>query len=556
MSETTQPPDAPDLTEDGGVATPDHLTVRELLQQPCMESATILAGLGGQDTSIRRLNVMTLPEIVRWVEHNEFLLTTGFPLRAHGEPARLIRELSELNLAGLGVKFDSYFGVLDAEALATADELDFPIVAIPVDIRFDDILSQAFETIINRQAAELRRSHRLHHTFLGLTFSGGGIQAMVEELARLLKAEAAAVVDSHGAVLAHAGDLEVLRRISEDPTSEQPTIDLEHLQKGLHAGGGLSWVVAEMSAASVDHGRVLVVGHEEQIGANAMVATEQAAIVCTLEMIRGQAVRAVSGRFASNLLHELMTGDDLAGVSARAAAVEWDLHRDIVVIAARPEDGPPVALPASEQSQIREQRTSERWSLACRHLDPHAAAGVLGAQLVAVLGSDVATPEAVAALQNEMSTNTKRELSMGVSRTYQGLTGIRDAYDEALRALRLGARVNGPRAITHYDGLGLFRLLGQLDEAELDLFVADTLGPVLDLPEPERSDLLQTLDVLLANHLNIAQSAREVHYHYNTLRTRMVKLEKLLGAFGTDAATARRIGVALEILRMQGGRVL
>jgi purine catabolism regulator len=555
MSETREPPDASDLTNESGVDTPDILTVRELLQQPCMESATILAGLGGQDTSIRRLNVMTLPEIVRWVEHNEFLLTTGFPLRAHGEPARLIRELSELNLAGLGVKFDSYFEVLDAEALATADELDFPIVAIPVDIRFDDILSQAFETIINRQAAELRRSHRLHHTFLGLTFSGGGIQAMVEELARLLKAEAAAVVDSHGAVLAHAGDLEVLRRISEDAT-EHPTIDSQHLQKGLHTGDGLTWAVAEMSAASVDHGRVLVVGGEDEIGANAMTATEQAAIVCTLEMIRGQAVRAVSGRFASNLLHELMTGDDLAGVSARAAAVEWDLNRDIVVIAARPEDGPPVPLPASEQSQIREQRTSERWSQACRHLDPHAAAGVLGAQLVAVVGSDVATPEAVAALQNEMSTNTKRELAMGVSRTYQGLAGIRDAYDEALRALRLGARVNGPHAITHYDGLGLFRLLGQLDEAELDLFVADTLGPVLDLPEPERSDLLQTLDVLLANHLNIAQSAREVHYHYNTLRTRMVKLEKLLGNFGTDAATARRIGVALEILRMQGGRVL
>jgi purine catabolism regulator len=556
MTDVTQPPEDADPAQEQDSATPDHLTVRELLEQPCMESASILAGMSGQDTPIRRLNVMTLPEIVRWVEHSEFLLTTGFPLRAHGEPARLIRELSELDLAGIGVKFDSYFGAFEADVLALADELGFPIVAIPVDIRFDDILSQAFETIINRQAAELRRSHRLHHTFLGLTFSGGGIQSLVEELARLLNAEAAAVVDSQGAVLAHAGDIDVLRGLSGDPTADHPAIDPDILQKGHHSGGGLSWVVAAMSAASVDHGHVVVVGTEHGLGANAMTATEQAAIVCTVEMIRGQAVRAVSGRFASNLLHELMTGDDLEGVSARAAAVEWDLNRDIVVVAARPEDGPPVSVPASEQSQIREQRTSERWSLACRRIDPHAAAGVLGAQLVAVLGSDVASHEAMAALQGEMSTSTKRELAMGVSRTYHGLTGIRDAYDEALRALRLGARVSGPHAITHYDGLGLFRLLGQLDEAELDLFVADTLGPVLDLPEPERSDLLQTLDVLLANHLNIAQSAREVHYHYNTLRTRMVKLEKLLGAFGTDAATARRIGVALEILRMQGGRSL
>jgi PucR family transcriptional regulator, purine catabolism regulatory protein len=84
--------------------------------------------------------------------------------------------------------------------------------------------------------------------------------------------------------------------------------------------------------------------------------------------------------------------------------------------------------------------------------------------------------------------------------------------------------------------------------------VADTLGPVLALPEPERSDLLQTLDALLANNLNIAQTARQVHYHYNTLRYRLTKLEKLLGEFSRDAVTARRLGVALEILRMDDGQ--
>ena len=52
----------------------------------------------------------------------------------------------------------------------------------------------------------------------------------------------------------------------------------------------------------------------------------------------------------------------------------------------------------------------------------------------------------------------------------------------------------------------------------------------------------------------MAQTAREVHFHYNTLRYRLAKLENLLGPFTTDAATARRIGVALEILRMHGDR--
>jgi purine catabolism regulator len=378
----------------------------------------------------------------------------------------------------------------------------------------------------------------------------------VEELARLLNAKAAAVVDIHGKLLAHTGDIEALRCLSVGLSADNTTLNGGRFEQGQHSGGGFSWVVAAMSAATVAHGHVAVVGLEDELGPYAMTAAEQAAIVCTLEMIRGQAVQAVTGRFASNLLHELMTGDDMKGVTARAAALDWSLNRDIVVVAARPEDGHALAVQATEQSPLREQLTSEGWAVACRRIDPRSAAGVLGAQLVAVLGGEGDMSDMVAALHVEMSRSTRRNFALGVSRWHRGPEEIRDAYAEALRALRLGARVNGPNAVTHYDGLGLFRLLAQLDEAELDMFVTDTLGPVFDLLEPEQSDLLKTLDLLLANHLNIAQTAREVHYHYNTLRYRLAKLEKLLGPFTSDAARARRIGVALEILRMRRGQPL
>jgi PucR family transcriptional regulator, purine catabolism regulatory protein len=397
----------------------------------------------------------------------------------------------------------------------------------------------------------------LHYTFLDLTFSGGGIQSLVEELARLLHAQAAVVVDGSGAVLAHSGDIEALRRVADiNPTdgTDGTVVNPGALEEGWHSGGGCTWVVAAMSAASVTRGHVIVVGAEGELRPYAMTAAQQAAIVGTLEMMRDQAVRAVSGRFASNLLHELISGDDLEGVSARAAALDWVLNREVVVVTAKPRGGRPVSTPDGEQAQVREQITSERWALACQRIDPHAAAGVLGAQLVAVLGGDVDIHKASRTLHTDMTQTTRREFSMGVSRWHQGPTGVREAYEEALRAMRLGQRVNGPHTVTHYDDLGLFRLLAQLEDAELRLFVADTLGPVFTMPEPERSEMLRTLDVLLANHLNIAQTAREVHFHYNTLRYRLAKLENLLGPFSADAATARRIGVALEILRMHGDR--
>ena len=96
-------------------------------------------------------------------------------------------------------------------------------------------------------------------------------------------------------------------------------------------------------------------------------------------------------------------------------------------------------------------------------------------------------------------------------------------------ALQVGQRLSGSSAVTNFAGLGLYRLLSNVSQAELRTFVQDTLGPVLELPEPARSDLLKSLAVLSSTRFNVAESARILHYHYNTMRYRVTKLERMLG---------------------------
>ena len=55
----------------------DGLTVREMLGQDTMRGTRIIAGANGLDRMVRRLNLMTVPNIVRWTKQDEFLLTTG-----------------------------------------------------------------------------------------------------------------------------------------------------------------------------------------------------------------------------------------------------------------------------------------------------------------------------------------------------------------------------------------------------------------------------------------------------------------------------------------------
>src|SRR3954469_12812342 len=132
------------------------ITVREALTLDCMRGATIVAGGGGADRRIRGVNVMEDADIVRWMRGGELLLTTGYTIR--DDPSalgRLVPALAERELAGLALKLGLYVETVPADVVAVAARLGFPIVALPAQTMFDDILAEVLGTILNRQAVEL-----------------------------------------------------------------------------------------------------------------------------------------------------------------------------------------------------------------------------------------------------------------------------------------------------------------------------------------------------------------------------------------------------------------
>ncbi len=524
----------------------DGLTVREMLGQDAMRGTRIIAGAGGLDRVVRRLNVMTVPNIVRWTKQDEFLLTTGYPLpREPGEFGALIEQLAAKGLAGLGVKLDEYLAEVPADAVELADRAAFPIVVIPATSPLDDVLSQTFETIVNRQAAALARRQQIHDAFLRVALTGGGLARLSGELAEILPGADVVICDPAGYPLAATTRSHDLR----DSTGR---VTGGWLVAGVHknAETGTPWAAAVIRAGEMRHGWVLAVGGAQGLPGTAGVAVEQAALVAALEITRDLAVLAVEQQFASNALHDLVTGTagDLDQALERAVRFGWDLRRPLTVLVAR-QCGTEASEEAAHPREAAALRAVELWTRAVRDRDPDAAVAGFATELVAVVGvPDPAGP--ARKIHTDMTASTGRAYSVGVSQVGAGPLDIPRLYEEARVALQVGRRLNGSGAVTNFAGLGLYRLISNVSQAELLAFVHDTLGPVLDLPEPARSDLLKSLAVLSSTRFNVAESARILHYHYNTMRYRVTKLERMLGEFAGDAAATLRVGVALEVLRM------
>lgn len=95
------------------------------------------------------------------------------------------------------------------------------------------------------------------------------------------------------------------------------------------------------------------------------------------------------------------------------------------------------------------------------------------------------------------------------------------------------------RQVAHFSGdgqifvssqdLGMFRLFAHIGGVEtLRSSVRDTLGPLLDADDTTGSDLVHTLKVFLERDRRIAETARALHVHVNTLRYRVERIGKLL----------------------------
>lgn len=543
----------PTPSETGLDPTPTGITVEEALGLDVMVGARLLAGEQGLGRLITRVNVMEVPDLLPWVRPNELLLTTGYPLRQHGDLAAWIRELDEHGLAGVAVKLHRYVDRLPDEALAEADRLGLPVLSLPAGLGFDDVMNTVLTLVLNRRADTLARAEQVLDDLVGVVISGGGLDQVCVGMVRHL-ADSALVTSMDGRVLARAGATEeVLALPCFDPTGrflvedEVPGVSVEH--DGTHR------MVARIPGGANDLGRLLLV-RGTRFSTEDHHVVVPATTAAALAITKAQAVAAVEARYRADFLRDALLGR--AGtpdrVLAHAGDLGWNLQQPLAVVVAEVDD------PTEHDGLAEPERFRAAWRGVATAEDPTTAIAGFSQEVVLLLGvPEDADPGQITQRVGAMAKQVhghggggRRTFCTGISRTLTDVADLPRAYAEARKAVQVGRRLHGPQATTHFDALGVFGLLSQIeDQAEVDSFVADTLGPLAVVGDAETEDLRHTLTVLLDNNLNVATTARALHFHYNSLRYRIGKLERMLGPFTTDPRLRFAIMLALQVRQLR-----
>ncbi|WP_244929916.1 helix-turn-helix domain-containing protein [Nocardioides sp. W7] len=131
---------------------------------------------------------------------------------------------------------------------------------------------------------------------------------------------------------------------------------------------------------------------------------------------------------------------------------------------------------------------------------------------------------------------------MGVASSADGLAGFPTAFQLATRAAETLAR-GERRVVSVAERLPEVLVAGSPQVAPL--LLAETLGPLLTLPEAQATVLLDTLAALLRHDGSPTHAASELFCHRNTVIYRMRQIEQLTGRTLADPRDKMLLGLAL-----------
>jgi purine catabolism regulator len=419
-------------------------------------------------------------------------------------------------------------------------------------------------------SAALAKVDALHTGLTQIVLEGGNLDGIAAEVARVLEV-GVAFTSTDGRERASALP-EDLRSALDSHDLVDPTgrLRVERMDDGVavEAGEVRSLRVA---AGGADLARLVCLRPGAPLTSDDVHALERAAAVAALLITREEAVTAVENKYQGDFLRDLLlrraTGlaNDQAYVAEHAATFGWDLARPVVVVAAELDPVAGEDHAGSTQRRQWQERFSAAWRQVTGALGPGIPSVDFSSEVVTLLplaeaadgqddrpvtGHDVVR-RAVTAVAGDRG-GGRRAFSVGVSRVARTLDELPGAYAQARRAVDVGRRVHGGGSTTFFDQLGLHRLIALIpEEGELRSFVRDVLGPLAE-QTTEAADLRETLQVLLDTNFNVAEAARLQFFHYNTMRYRVSKLERLLGPLSTDPHLRLDVAVALRVLEIAG----
>src|SRR5699024_6992041 len=124
------------------------MDINDVLQLTDPYNAELITGSKGKKRSVYSIEVMEIPNVEEWLSPGKLLVTTFYTLKDDKlAQKKLLEKLIKNEASGLIVKFGRFINSLPEEMLSLAESKDFPIISIPKEVSYEELLTPLYKQL-------------------------------------------------------------------------------------------------------------------------------------------------------------------------------------------------------------------------------------------------------------------------------------------------------------------------------------------------------------------------------------------------------------------------
>lgn len=544
-----------------------EFSVKDILTFSSLENAIVLSGKQYLHKVVKGTTIMEAPDITDWLKGGELILTSLYPILSFSEEEQrqFIAKLAEKDVSALVIKTHRFVNEIPKYIIDEAEKCKLPIIQIPREVPYVDIMYPIMEEILDIQVKRLQYYKEIHDQFTALSLANESEEKIIKTLENLI-GNPVALFDRNFLCLAstspHLTNFEIVAKnyhvdkseLMKFPHYRQVVKYHEQKEKIGHQ------IVVQIETINHIKTYLLIGEMNKPLHELDFIAVENAATSLSLELVKKFAIAEVDKRFKNDLLEQIIEGKLPSSLLYHDAnLIGWNIEGSFAVVLLKLRKNTDRISTKKTKRGLSSGNEQTLLDESIYRYLPEAITGNKSGLKVVLWRVNREDRQWLNKIKDRISSiidwvkkqDNEIMIQVGIGTLSEDVDTISESYIKARDALEYGEVLNGKESVTSYSELGVFRMLGQFTNTEdLKSFIPPSLQTLLDYQQANKSDLLTTLKVFLQCNQNATKASQQLFIHHKTAVYRIERIKEITGMNFDDAEEMLLVQIGLKITEL------
>ncbi|MBM7603650.1 purine catabolism regulator [Metabacillus crassostreae] len=544
------------------------MKMSELLNIPIFSHSKVVAGFNGIERTVQTVNMMDAPDIINFLKPHELLVTTAYFIHDNpDELMKLVKYMANHNCSGLGIKTRRFIQDIPTAVIELANQVNLPIIELTNHHTLGEIVNDSLSYILKKQAKELQFAMQTHREFTKLVHRGEQLSKLIDRLSNILDKPILLINHmNHTIVETHHFRGNKMKTLAKQI--------IQHLEGNNVYGNDQSLCFSIFSPESLrgqlvyffpietylKKSYLVIIGLDFPIDTYTLLSVEQVANVISFELLKQHALSERSLHIKNNFFKNLLDGD-IPEQEILKHGKQYGLKKDHYyhIVTCKVDDdkkdlSSSLFFSNTFQAESYHYTIYEHIQTKLAKVKDECIIFINKDIIVILLAYDMTEKQTeqqlfqvVQSLQQEMILQANIQVSFGISSTRDSLQNLQKGYLHAMDALETGFKKGKCPFIQIYHTKNMTELLQMIPTESLTEFYVNALKGLAFTTNKDSLSLIHTMSVFLENHCQIADTAKQLFVHRNTVIYRIEKCEGILGVSIKQPDETLKLRIALLI---------